>query len=323
VVLPDGPGFATLYPCTPTPPNASNINFLAGAFVANSVTAKLDANGDVCIFTLTGADLLIDVNGYVPAGSDVGTLTPARLLDTRAGAATVDGVSAGGPRPGAGSVTRVRVAGRGGVPADATAAIVNLTVVLPDGPGFATLYPCTPTPPNASNINFLAGAFVANSVTAKLDANGDVCIFTLTGADLLIDVNAFVGSAASVGTLTPARLLDTRPGASTVDGVSAGGPRPAAGSVTKVRIAGRGGVPADATTAIVNLTVVLPDGPGFATLYPCTPTPPNASNINFLAGAFVANSVAGKLDANGDVCIFTLTGADLLIDVSAYVAPSA
>jgi hypothetical protein len=322
VVLPDGPGFATIYPCTPTPPNASNINFLAGAFVANSVTAKLDANGDACIFTLTGADLLIDVNGYVPEGSDVGTLTPARLLDTRAGSETVDGQSAGGPRPTAGSVTKVRVAGRGGVPSDASAAIVNLTVVLPDGPGFATLFPCTPTPPNASNINFLAGAFVANSVAAKLDANGDVCIFTLTGADLLIDVNAYVGNGSDVGSLTPARLLDTRAGSETVDGQSAGGPRPAAGSVTKVRVAGRGGVPADATTAIVNLTVVLPDGPGFATVYPCTPTPPNASNINFLAGAFVANSVTAKLDGNGDLCIFTLTGADLLIDVSGYVASS-
>lgn len=164
----------------------------AGAFVANSVAVKLDANGDACIFTRTGADLLIDVNGYVPDGSLVGTLTPVRLLDTRTGASTVDGQSAGGPRPLAGSVTKVRIAGRGGVPTNATTAIVNLTVVLPDGPGFATVYPCTPAPRNSSNINFLAGAFVANSVTAKLDANGDVCIFTLTGADLLIDVSGFV-----------------------------------------------------------------------------------------------------------------------------------
>ena len=322
VVYPDGPGFATMYPCTPTPPTASNINFGVGSVVANSVTAKLDANGDVCIYTLTGTDLLIDVNGYVPVASDVGTLTPARLLDTRPNSETVDGLLAGGPRPTADSVTKVRVAGRGGVPSDATAAIVNLTVVFPDGPGFATLYPCTPTPPTASNINFGVGSVVANSVAAKLDANGDVCIYTLTGTDLLIDVNAYVGNGAAVGSLTPARLLDTRAGSVTVDGLQSGGPRPTADSVTKVRIAGRGGVPANATTAIVNLTVVYPDGPGFATMYPCTPTPPTASNINFGAGAVVANSVTAKLDANGDACIYTLTGTDLVVDVSGFVAPS-
>jgi len=252
----------------------------------------------------------------------VGTLTPARLLDTRADAETIDGVSAGGARPLAGSVTNVRVAGRGGVPSDATAAIVNFTVVTPDGPGFATLYPCTPTRPNASNINFVGGAVVANGVAAKLDANGDVCIFTMTGADLLIDVNAYVGNGAAVGSLTPARLLDTRVDAPTVDGLQAGGPRPAAGSVTKVRVAGRGGVPVNATTAIVNLTVVSSDAPGFVTLYPCTPTRPNASNINFGAGTVVANSATAKLDASGDLCIFTPTGADLLLDVNGFVAPS-
>ncbi|MEO6126103.1 MAG: hypothetical protein ABIR32_20585, partial [Ilumatobacteraceae bacterium] len=65
---PTSSGSADVDPCTPTRPNASNINFGAGAIVANSATAKLDASGDVCIFTLTGADLLIDVSGFVAPG---------------------------------------------------------------------------------------------------------------------------------------------------------------------------------------------------------------------------------------------------------------
>ncbi|MET0911507.1 MAG: hypothetical protein ABWZ99_18725, partial [Ilumatobacteraceae bacterium] len=60
-----------------------------------------------------------------PLAPDMETLTPARLLDTRANSVTVDGLAAGGPRPLAGSVTKVRIAGRGGVPANASAAIVN------------------------------------------------------------------------------------------------------------------------------------------------------------------------------------------------------
>ncbi len=92
--------------------------------------------------------------------------------------------------------------------------------------------------------------------------------------------------------------------------------------MTKVRVAGRGNVPYDASAAIVNFTVVSPDGPGFETVFPCTPTPPNAPNINFSPGAIVPNSVVAKLDPGGDLCIFALTGADLSIDVSGFVAPS-
>ncbi len=319
VVSPGGAGYATIFPCTPTPPNASNINYTSGAVVANSVTATLDANGDACIFTLAAADLLIDSNGFVPSDSGIGTLTPARLLDTRPGETTVDGQFAGIGQATAGSVTKVRIAGRGGIPADATAAMVNLTVVNPGGAGYATIYPCTPTPPNASNINYAPGTFVANSVTATLDSNGDVCVFTLAAADILIDANAYAEAGSKVGTLTPARLLDTRPGEATVDGQFAGIGRAAAGSVTRIHVAGRGGIPAGATAAIVNLTIVGPGGPGYATIYPCTPTPPNASNINYGPGAVVANGALAKLDAGGDVCIFTLAAADIIVDANGYL----
>ena len=114
------------------------------------------------------------------------------MLDTRATGETVDDQFEKIGTPAAGSVTRVRIAGRGGVPTNATAAIVNLTIAAPTSAGFATIYPCTPEPPNASNINYTAGAFVANGVTAKLDANGDVCIFTLAAADILVDANGYL-----------------------------------------------------------------------------------------------------------------------------------
>ncbi len=57
-----------------------------------------------------------------PAGSSFSALTPARLLETRSGPgiATVDGAQLGAGPVAAGSVTQVQVAGRGGVPADAS-----------------------------------------------------------------------------------------------------------------------------------------------------------------------------------------------------------
>ena len=116
-------------PCGEPVPNASNLNFAAGQTVPNAVVAKVGAGGKVCVFAEVPFDLLVDVNGYVPAGSSVGSLSPARLLDSRAGGATVDGQLAGiGQRP-TGSITEVPVAGRGGVPADASAVVLNVTVV--------------------------------------------------------------------------------------------------------------------------------------------------------------------------------------------------
>jgi hypothetical protein len=135
-------GYATVFPCGEAVPNASNLNFAAGQTVPNAVVAKVGAGGKVCVFAEVPIDLLVDVNGYVPAGSSVGSLSPARLLDSRPGLATVDGqFQSVGRRP-AGSITEVKVAGRGGISANAAAVMLNVTAVSPDAAGYLTVYPC-------------------------------------------------------------------------------------------------------------------------------------------------------------------------------------
>ena len=106
---------------------------------------------------------------------------------------------------------RFKVAGRGEVAADATAALLNVTAVAPEGAGFATVYPCTAEPPTASNVNYQPGVFVANGVIAKLDDEGYVCVYSLARADLVVDVGGYVEQGADVGTLTPPRLLNSAP----------------------------------------------------------------------------------------------------------------
>jgi len=91
----------------------------------------------------------------------------------------------------------------------------------------------------------------------------------------------------------------------TVDGVSAGGDRRSAGSVTTVHVAGRGGVPGDAATAVLNVTATEGQVAGFITVYPCGINPPLASNLNFVPGVNVPNAVLSKIGTNGDVCLFT------------------
>ncbi len=67
------------------------------------------------MFSNVTAHYALDVLAYVPAGSDVVTVNPARLLDTRSTGSTIDGLFEGAGKVRAGTFTRVKVAGRAGV----------------------------------------------------------------------------------------------------------------------------------------------------------------------------------------------------------------
>ena len=320
-VGPAGSGFLTVFPCGAALPEASNVNYVAGDVVPNAVLAKVGAGGAVCVYSYAETDLIVDVNGYVPAGGSVGTLVPARVLESRVGAApTVDGVLSGGGRVAAGSITELPVAGRGGVPGDALAVMLNVTAVGPAGSGFLTVFPCGAALPEASNVNYVAGDVVPNAVLAKVGAGGAVCVYSYAETDLIVDVNGYVPAGGSVGTLVPARVLESRVGAApTVDGVLSGGGRVAAGSITELPVAGRGGVPGDALAVMLNVTAVGPAGSGFLTVFPCGAALPEASNVNYVAGDVVPNAVLAKVGAGGAVCVYSYAETDLIVDVNGYV----
>jgi hypothetical protein len=128
------------------------------------------------------------------------------------------------------------------------------------------------------------------------------------------------GPAGPTGTgyesLVPARLFDSRAPGLTVDGLLSGGGRVAAGSVTEVAVAGRGGVPGGAGAVVLNVTVVDALDAGFATVFPCGGAVPNASNLNVTSGQTVPNAVVSKVGAGGSVCVFSSVGAHLLVDVN-------
>ncbi len=250
------------------------------------------------------------VAGIVP-------VVPARLLDTRP-AATVDGLQSNVGRRAGGATSEVQVAGRGNVPVDAIAAIVNVVAIGPGGAGFLTLYPCGSTRPEASTLNFSAGQTIANGATIKLGTGGTICVYSDQATDLILDVTGYVPAGSTVGTVLPARLHDTRP-ATTIDGREANTGRRTAGSTTTVQVAGRGGVPADATAATVNVVAISPGAAGFFTIYPCGSGRPEASTLNFAAGQTIANGATIKLGAGGAICVYSDQATDLIVDVTGYV----
>jgi hypothetical protein len=109
-------------------------------------------------------------------------------LDTRSGGKV-------GALDGTGSAYELQVSGQGGLPASGVAAAaLNVTVV--DGQagnsgGFVTVYPCGARP-DASNLNFVSGQTIPNSVIAPVSASGKVCFYVYGRAHLLADVSGIL-----------------------------------------------------------------------------------------------------------------------------------
>ena len=300
-------GFVTVYPCGTPRPVASSLNYTAGGTVANAVFAAIGVTGSVCIYTMTNAHLIVDINGSFLTASTFHSMNPSRVLDSRER----------GPLLAAGSVTRVAIS-TGGAPTDASAAVLNVTVTGATGAGYVTVFPCGFQMPLASNLNFVAGSTVPNAVVSMVGAGGEVCLYNSAPTHLVVDLNGYYGAASGFVSVVPGRVLDTRLGSTTVDGIGSNtGLRPS-GSVTEVLVTGRGGVPSNASAVVLNVTVTEAQAAGFVTVFPCGTPRPNASNINTPAGATVPNAVVAQVGVDGKVCLFTMSAAHLIVDVNGF-----
>ncbi|MCE9621422.1 MAG: hypothetical protein K8R99_03640 [Actinomycetia bacterium] len=156
-----------------------------------------------------------------------------------------------------------------------------------------------------------------------IGALGDQTQPAVTYVDELTTEMAEAAGLLTVDSLVPlgapGRVLDSRsPGGATVDGLHQAVGRLAAGGTYELPVAGRAGVPANAASVVLNVTVVSPSDGGFVTVYPCGEPLPNASNLNYAAGQTIPNSVITRVGANGKICLFSHAATDLLVDVSGY-----
>ena len=319
---PTAPGYLTVYPDGTTRPTTSNLNFSAGETVPNLVVVPVGADGKIDVFNGSGGTVQVigDVSGYYLSGTPAiagafGSLSPARILDTR------HGTGATGP-VGANKSVTVQVTGHGGVPASGVGAVVlNVTATPPTAPGYLTVYPDGTTRPTTSNLNFSAGETVPNLVVVPVGADGKIDVFNGSGGTVQVigDVSGYYLSgtpaiAGAFGSLSPARILDTR------HGTGATGPVGANKSVT-VQVTGHGGVPASGVGAVVlNVTATAPTAPGYLTVYPDGTTRPTTSNLNFSAGETVPNLVVVPVGADGKIDVFNGSGGTVQVigDVSGY-----
>ena len=237
----------------------------------------------------------------VITGSELVSIVPDRLLDTRLGAG-----AAIGP---AGTIT-LGVAGVRSVPANAVAAVLNVTAVGATAASYVTVWPTGVDRPGTSSLNVRGGDVVPNLVITKLGALGQVDIYNNAGrVHCVVDVVGYFQNepASRFTSLSPARILDTRSGLGSVAGPVG------QGAAIDLVVAGEGGVDADADTVVLNVTVTEPTGEGYVTVWPSGATMPTASNLNFVPGQTVPNLVISRLGANGQVSLFNSSGNTHLI----------
>ena len=115
------------------------------------------------------------------------SLSPVRVFDTRTGTGGVPvaKVTAGG-------TLDVVVRGVNGVPADATAVALNVTVVDGTAASFLTVWPTGDPRPLASSLNWTNGDATPNSVTVPIGTAGKVSFFNNAGTvNVLADVAGY------------------------------------------------------------------------------------------------------------------------------------
>ena len=291
-------------------------------FLVGAATATAAAMIPAVVVSPWGASRLAAA-GPVPAGATrfVALGSQVRLADTRrpSGGANLysdlDVLSSSQRRP---RGIRVQVAGRAGVPADATAAALVVTAAARAGGNFVSVFPSGLSTPQVSNVNLdHPGQIMANLALVRLGDDGAVDVVTHDDADLMIDVaGSFVPTDAAVAagrvvTLdVPRRVHDTR-GTAVV----------APGGTTRVSLGTS--VPADAAAVVVNLTATGTLGWGYLTCHPAGSARPDTSNLNVDADgqtrAALAVAEVANVDGEAAFDVYSYGGGHVIVDVIGYV----
>ncbi len=87
-----------------------------------------------------------------------------------------------------------------------------------------------------------------------------------------------------------------------------------------MQVAGRGGVPSNATGVIVNVTVAGTTASSYLSVWPAGTARPTSSNLNWTAGRTIPNLVMTRLGSGGALSIGNASGqAHVIVDVMGYV----
>ncbi len=313
VVPRGGLNYLTVWPAGQTRPVVSLLNSVDGRVKANAaiVGAGSSGGGAVSVYATDTTDVVLDIDGYFTVSNSSSLafypVAPCRISDTRNGQFLQGGQEAD-----------FAVSGLCNIPMSAAGYSLNFTAIPRTGVlNYLSVWPTGQPQPTVSTLNSTTGEVVANAALVGAGSGGEVSVYPTDDTDLVIDINGYYAPPSSAPgglslyTLTPCRILDTRPNGQF------------SGTVAVNDQANSCGLPSLAQAVVVNATV-LPLGPlGFLTLWPNGQSQPLASTLNAFDGAITSN-MAVVPTSNGFTNAYASDPTQLLEDLSGYFAlPSA
>lgn len=238
-----------------------------------------------------------------------------RLYDTRPNSGH-DGANQ--PLKGHSAPSSFQIAGKGGVPADANGALVNITVSSSTD-GWMAAWPTGERQPKTSVMNYNANSYQAVTTFVKLNATGSLDLGGESGANVIIDVLGYTVSSSVTSLFdettllnVPTRVIDTR---TDVNGSLRGYLSP-----RTYILAGKGGIPSNASAVIANITTTDHAQDGWITFWPSGNPKPETSNLYYQKSKpAMANFAVLKLGSNGGIDVVGGNGVNVLIDVAGYI----
>lgn len=286
-------GFLSAHPCDRTRRDVSSVNHAAGVPRGAMAIVPLSADGRLCVYSESAGHVIVDLQGaFVPdGGAGFSPVDGTRLVDTR---------DTGRENPLVIDIDDPTV----------EAVALNLTAARGSDIGYLTADACEGERSEVSNVNFLAGEPVAGAAIVPVSDDGEICIWSSVGVDVIVDLTGEFrpDDGLRFQPADPSRMLDVR------DGTGGWAPIAGAGQLIETQVA-----PAAARAVTGTITLVRPVRTGFA-VADCRDEPP-VSNVNARAGAAMANSLTVALETGGELCFRSSETAKLLFDTTGWWVP--
>jgi hypothetical protein len=217
----------------------------------------------------------------------------------------------------------MKIVGTTGVPSNATAVLLNVTVADAIGRGWVQVYPTgRAVPGSSSNLNVPGpGANIPNLVLVPVGSGGMVTFVTQGGGHLIADLLGYFtpsgetkdGRFEALG--APIRTLDTR-----MAGFSRIPDRGTLRLPVTSKASARAVVPDDASAVVVNLTATDARADGYLQAYPTDQRQLKAtsSNLNFRPHEPAPNLAIVPIGADGSITLYAHRSVHVVADVIGY-----
>ena len=290
-VTPSAPGSFAALPAGVVPLAAPLplLTFDGGAGAMNMVQMALGGQGGITFLNQSAgtADLVVELSGFFIPTADPAAqyipVAPVRFFDNPTSNTSL----------GPGQVVNILSPRPSVLPANATAVVFNLTGASASVPTFFTVYPSGAVRPQTRDLEVPVTVFASSRVTASVGADGGLLLYNNAGTVLgIADLSGYyVAGGAGFRPVTPTRLFDSR---------IAVGPL-GSGQTVKLNVG-------HANAVVLNVTGINPSAGTYFVIWDSDQPKPGTSDVNFLTGTTVSNTVIVQPAADGTVSLFNNAG---------------